>query len=335
MRRSVIAATFLAFVLGSAGASSHMRAQTPAPTAPAPISYPAGNNLVSGPPGTDFSAVDGTLSTLQTGDHDYESISPASGTSAGFGYWAVFATPASVQLAAGTSAPYTASALSGQWILIGDPSGTLPATVTGAAAVYTYDPTNGYTAATAVQPGQGAWALGSGSGSITVAPQTAAAAAAAASLRQYSGKGFVIGVPTDWDRISLGANPGAEAAAWGSSDGQEAAVVDGPTAVPAGVPLNAVRITNAVLGDPKAMQGFGTWAQVSSAPAPIAIQGADTAAQATLTGTDPQSGPFQLTLVLAVGNSNFFVLTVVSPPNPSSQDQALIQQIIQSFQLTS
>jgi len=328
MQRSMISAPLLALALGFANIHGSIRAQAGGNT----VTYPAGADLIAGPPGTDFSAADGPLSTLQTGDRDYESVQPSAGTAAGFGYWAQFDAPTSVQLSAGSATPYSAPALAGQWILIGDPSGTLPASVTGATAVYTYDPTNGYQQAGLLQPGQGAWALGSG-GSITVSPQTAAAQAAAATLHTVSGKGFQLGIPTGWDPLSLGPNPGSIAGKWASSDGQSVIEVDGPIALPAGVPLNAARITAAVLSDPKVLESFGN-AQISSAPATIAIQGADTAAEASVTATDPQAGPYVGTLILAIANNNFYLLAINAPPDAAAQNQALFQQVIQSFQLT-
>jgi len=328
MQRSTISATLIALLLGLAGLHGTVGAQTAGNT----VTYPAGTALVAAPPGTDFSAADGPLSTLQTSDRGYESVQPSSGTAMGFGYWTQFDAPTSVQLSAGSAAPFSAPALAGQWIMIGDPSGTLPASVTGATTVYTYDPTNGYQQAGLLQPGQGAWALGSG-GAITVSPQTTSAQAATATLRSVTGKGFQIGIPVGWDPLSLGPNPGSVAGRWASADGQGVIEVDGPIPLPTGVPLNAARITTAVLADPKVLQSFGN-AQISTAPTTIAIQGADTAAEASVTATDPQVGPYIGTLILAIANNNFYLLAINSPPDAAAQNQTLFQQVIQSFQLT-
>lgn len=330
MKRTFILAAILALGLGFGGSQSAVRAQTAGNT----ITFPAGTSLVSGPPGSDFTAVDGALSTLQSSDHEYESVQPSAGTQAGYGYWAQFAQPTSVQLNQGSNMPLTASALAGQWILIGDPSGTLPATVMGASAVYTYDPTSGYKTATTLQPGQGAWALGSGGGSITIVPQTPAALAAAASLRTFTGKGFQIGIPTDWDRISLGQSPVDVTAEWAPADGNALLSVWGPESLPAGVPINAVRLMTALFGQPKVLAAFGSNTQVSAAPAALTVQGADTAAVASLTATDPQAGPEGITQAMAVANNNYYLVEVVSSPDYASKNQALIQQILQSFQLT-
>ena len=136
--------------------------------------YPAGPNLVAFPPGTDFSAA-GTLYTLQPGDTAYEATPAGQGTIAGFGYWATIA-PANqagympVTLAVGSDAPYSITAPPGSWIMVGDPSGLLPASVQGADAAYTFDPATGYQTATTLQPGQGAMVISSGGGVVTVRP---------------------------------------------------------------------------------------------------------------------------------------------------------------------
>jgi hypothetical protein len=55
------------------------------------------------------------------------------------------------------------------WIMIGNPfSGAV--TVTGADAVYTYSSTDGYQPATALQPGQGAFAYSVAGGAISMYP---------------------------------------------------------------------------------------------------------------------------------------------------------------------
>ena len=247
--------------------------------------------------------------------------------------------------------------LSGQWILIGDPSGALGATVTGASAVYTYDPTNGYQQASMLQPGQGAWALGSGSGSITITPQTAAAASAASSLHTFNGQGFQIGVPAGWDRVSTGQSSGTSGQSssasggqpanasgqpstavigWASADGSLAMLVGGPGNLPAGVPINAVRILTALStstnpSSPLAILDNG---QVSSPAALITVQGADTAAEATFSGT-LEGQAAQMTVILAIGNNSLYDLVIIGDAASATQNQALIQQLIQSFQLTS
>jgi hypothetical protein len=320
VRRTFGFLALVSFLLVFGGHTRAARAQA----AGATVTYPAGTDLVSGPPGTDFSAVDGTLSTMQNGDRNYETVQPADSTKPGFD------APTSLQLAAGSDSPATDTAVAGQWILIGDPSGTLPATVTGANVVYTYDPTNGYQTVTTLQPGQGAWAQGSVSGSITITPETQAALAAAATLKTYDGTGYQVGIPADWDRVSTGQNQSGIDAEWAPSGGQISVMAYQPFAAPAGVPLNPTRILSAVLSDPK----FVGSEQISQAPALTTVQGADSAAWAILTGSDPQAGPYKDTIILAIGSQNLYELEIIANTDYSAQNPDLIQQIVQSFQIT-
>jgi len=326
MKRTFILSSILGIAVALAGGTGPARAQPAGNT----VTYPAGTSLVAGPPGTDFSGGDGALSTLQSSDRDYESVQPSAGTQTGYGYWAQFDQPTSVQLNQGSNMPFTASALAGQWILIGDPSGTLPATVTGAGAVYTYDPTSGYQAASLLQPGQGAWALGTGGGAITITPQTQAALAAAASLRTFQGTGYQVGVPNDWDRVSTGQGATSLGGVWVSSGGQANLQAYPPAAAPAGVPLNAVRIMTADLSDPK----FLGSEQVAEPPVALTVQGADGAAIAVLTGTDRHQVPFRDTIVFALKSQVLYEIELYATPDYTTQNQTLIQQILQSFQVT-
>ena len=143
----------------------------PGQTLPAQ-SYPAGWNLTAFPPGTVLP--EGTpLYTLPSGASSYELVTPAQGTSGGLGYWAHFSAGANVILAAGASVAYSVAAAPGQWVMIGDPSGVLPATISGADTVYSYDSAGGYVAASLLNPGQGAWAFSGGGGTISVTPASA------------------------------------------------------------------------------------------------------------------------------------------------------------------
>lgn len=146
--------------------------------------------------------------TLQPGDSNYETITPAQGSQTGFGYWAYFPSPGSKSLAAGSGAPYVVSAPAGQFIMIGDPSGSAPASVTGADTIYAYDPTAGYQSMTTLLPGRGAWAMSAGGGKITITPSAPAApsisqpapAAGAASLPGFQpivGAGYQFQAPSD------------------------------------------------------------------------------------------------------------------------------------------
>lgn len=136
-------------------------------------SYPAGWNLVALPNSTGFAGISGAY-TLQPGDSGYETVTPDQQSVNGYGYWAYFGDNATVDLAAGSNDPYSVTTQPGQFLMIGDPSGTSPATVTGADQVYTHDPTNGYQQTTTLLPGQGAWAVSLSGGAITVTPEASA-----------------------------------------------------------------------------------------------------------------------------------------------------------------
>ena len=134
--------------------------------------YAAGWNLIAAPQSTDLSSAIPPLFTLQPGDGGYEAVQPDAGTQAGLGYWAYFPASATVNVAQGSNSAYSVDAPAGQFIMVGGPSGTEAATVSGADSVYTYTPATGYVAGTSLAPGQGAWAVSLAGGTITVTPQS-------------------------------------------------------------------------------------------------------------------------------------------------------------------
>ena len=75
-------------------------------------------------------------------------------------------------LAAGSNDAYQVSAPAGQWIMVGDPSGTEPAHVAGEDHFYGYDPVRGYLTGKLLQlpPGQGVLVESTQGGTITVTP---------------------------------------------------------------------------------------------------------------------------------------------------------------------
>ena len=131
------------------------------------VTYGPGWNLIATPPGTTIPGPLGPFYTLQPGDSTYRQVQ---NPQRGYGYWVYFSDTTTAKLAPGSSSPYTVNAPAGQWIMVGDPSGTGPATVSGADAVYTYDPVNGYQKASTLKPGQGAWVLSNSGGPITLTP---------------------------------------------------------------------------------------------------------------------------------------------------------------------
>jgi hypothetical protein len=159
MRRSILLIPAAALLLAVAG-SAHRAAKALA------ISYPTGWNLISGPGGSTLSGNTGFLYTLQPGDSSYETLPPDSILRAGWGYWAYF--PNGGTLHPGPDAnSYTTVLNAGQWAMLGDPSSSEAATVSGASDVLIYTPDGGYQSSLLIQPGSGAFV--SGSGAVTVA----------------------------------------------------------------------------------------------------------------------------------------------------------------------
>jgi hypothetical protein len=124
------------------------------------VTYHAGWNLVSAPAGTVITGAQSPLFTLQPGDTNYQSVPSSGPTQLGYGYWALFSKDTQVTLGPGSADSYSLELPAGQFVMIGNPSGSRPVTVTGADSVYTFDPLqNRYSDATTLQPGQGAWAI--------------------------------------------------------------------------------------------------------------------------------------------------------------------------------
>lgn len=180
---------------------------------PVQVTYPASWNLVGGPQGTDFSGAQGPLYYLPFPPicHAVNNLAtpavvetPGTGTAvqlppgctneyatapagavgsfgcgvnvdcraAGQGYWAFFPRPTTVTIP--FTLPGTGSRFlpGDRWIMVADPS-YLPVRVTGADAVYTYDPATGkYAPTTMLQPGQGAWAYAVLTGEISFTPES-------------------------------------------------------------------------------------------------------------------------------------------------------------------
>ena len=130
--------------------------------------YAAGWNLVGAPAGTTFTAAAAPLYTLNASG-SYDSVPASEGVIGGRGYWAYFAGQTTVQFAGAGTNTATVSAPAGQYVMIGNPSATQNATVTGADTVYTYDAAgDAYAASNVLKPGAGAWALSNAGGTITI-----------------------------------------------------------------------------------------------------------------------------------------------------------------------
>jgi hypothetical protein len=142
------------------GSTQPVPAATPAAGTGGSVTYHAGWNLVAGPAGTIFTGVSGPIYTLQAEDGQYESLAAGGPAQAGLGYWAYFDQDTSVTLAPDGAQSASVPLPAGQYVMIGNPSGTHAVTVSGADGVLVYDPVRGqYTQATTLQPGQGAWAI--------------------------------------------------------------------------------------------------------------------------------------------------------------------------------
>lgn len=188
MRKHLISvlAFLLATLLLVLGRGSSARAQ--APIAPQTLTYSAGWHLVAFPSGTNLSGIVGPLYTLQPGDTSYETIQTSQGTKNGLGYWAYFASPTAITLAAGTTTQVQLNLPAGEWAMVGDPSGTEFAVINGIDAAFTYDPTNGYVSALGCGPattpgitshcallssGQAAWIYSAAGSTVSIAPSFA------------------------------------------------------------------------------------------------------------------------------------------------------------------
>jgi len=139
-------------------------------TGPLRVSYAAGWQLIGGPTDASFAAPR-PYYTLQAGDVAYETVSAGTALQPGLGYWAWFPTAGTGLLPrdpAGAQ-PVVRTLPAGRYVLIGNPFSSTAA-VSGADVVYTYDPASGYTAATQLPPGQGAWAFAAAGGPVTISP---------------------------------------------------------------------------------------------------------------------------------------------------------------------
>jgi hypothetical protein len=127
---------------------------------PLTVTFQPGWNLIAGAPGQIVTGTTGTLFTFQPGDTNYQSLPASAPLQSGYGYWAQFPAPGSATLLPGGSSVYR-SIPPGQAALIGNPF-SRPATISGVASLYTFDPVRGYQTVSVLQPGQGAWAVGTG-----------------------------------------------------------------------------------------------------------------------------------------------------------------------------
>jgi hypothetical protein len=130
----------------------------------------AGWNLVSIPPAATFSVAPQTVLSLQGDGTAYAPFNPGDVPSEGRGYWAFLNQPSTLSMPAplNDGVTVTLAVSPGEWVLIGDTTGFYPGFVSGADAVYTYDPETGYRQQSVLFPGQGAWAMSLQGGTISI-----------------------------------------------------------------------------------------------------------------------------------------------------------------------
>lgn len=307
---------FLAFLLVAVVSLLGGTVQVSAQATGAVVTYGTGYQIISAPPGTDVSAASGALYTLQPGDTSgYESISPALGTKAGYGYWAYFDQPTKIALAGGALSPYSVLAPAGRYIMIGNPSGTEVATVSGADTVYTYDPTGGFVQTNALYPGRGAFAVSNAGGQISVTPATPGSFNTVTSPR-----GYQVDVPSEWQRSSSipsdFPSPQNVGLLVTTPDGGANAIalvrIDTTDVIPAADRNNLPQFITDLLNQDAKNRNVQSSFQLSAPAESVNVPGADAAALGGGNYTDSQ-GVAQSELILIAVRGNTLYRFVVEP----------------------
>lgn len=147
------------------------QAPVPSPTTSAggmSVPVQASWNLVGGPTGTVLGA-SGPLYSLGAGDSAYVSSPADAPITGGRGYWAYFAAATSVRLNGAGESSTTVQAPAGQWLMVGNPSGSQAVSIRGADEALAWDAAAGsYRSVTQLAIGQGAWVLSLSGGPITL-----------------------------------------------------------------------------------------------------------------------------------------------------------------------
>lgn len=194
-RNRVVTIAVVLAMLIALSTSTGKQARAQAPSAGMSVTYPAGWSLAAFPANTDLAGAVGPLYTLLPFDSAYTPVQLSDVTKASVcsaflaprcepplptcvvscGFWAYFPAPTRITLTSGNPGypSYRVSVPAGQWLMVGDPSSTAPASVSGADAVYVYDPASGYHTSTTLQPGQGAWAYSAAGALVSVTPSSA------------------------------------------------------------------------------------------------------------------------------------------------------------------
>jgi len=133
------------------------------------VVYHSGWNLVAAPAGTLFDGATAPLYTLRPGAAGYQAVQNAGPAEAGSGYWAYFSRDTTVALAADGEETYSRVIPPGQYIMVGNPSGTVSVTVDGGDQVLVFDPVqNHYVDTRTLAPGQGALIFSSNGDTVTL-----------------------------------------------------------------------------------------------------------------------------------------------------------------------
>ena len=163
--KCMIASTMFSVTINVAGQAAP---SSPAsPPSNGSVQYATGWNLVGVPDGTTL-PVDAFLWQPRQGS--YLAVPAGQPLQGGDGYWAFFTSATTVPISGGRPSAVI-DAPAGGWVMIGDPSATVPVVVNGADAVFTWDPVTGqYTRTNALGPGQGGWATRATAGQIVISP---------------------------------------------------------------------------------------------------------------------------------------------------------------------
>jgi hypothetical protein len=162
-------------------------------------------------------------------------------------------------------------------------------------------------------------------------------------LTTFTGNGYQIGVPPDWNRSTGGSGPSYIDTHFDSADRQTSLDVI-ERQLSANAPRDAVRIFHEGASTPdKGVVVFGNGLNVNTpssgglvvfgpdvadSASPMTVANADSAATATL-----KFPPRQDSLLLAVRGDTMYLVVIRYPSDAAAQNQTLIQQIVQSFQL--
>lgn len=164
---------FRAFAASNAGQSEYSN-QACVDISGAELTFAQGWNLIGGlgSAASTLTAAVGSVYTYDAAQNSYIAVPPATPLREGAGYWVYLASSLTVAAPSSADVPVTVSVTAGSWAMIGNPSATVSAEVSGADFVYIYDPLHGYQPTFTLAPGQGAWAYAASDSTITISPES-------------------------------------------------------------------------------------------------------------------------------------------------------------------